>query len=85
MIKKHAPWLLFILVTIGLMGMIWGEPKKNAVSEIGYSDFIAQVDTGRVHDVTIMGSEIYGHYMDNRTFTTTVTGVGSLLPRLEAH
>ena len=85
MIKKHAPWLLFILVTIVLVGMIWGEPKKNAVSEIGYSDFIAQVDTGRVHDVTIMGSEIYGHYMDNRTFTTTVTGVGSLLPRLEAH
>ena len=85
MIKKHAPWLLFILVTIVLMGMIWSEPKKNAISEIGYSDFVAQVDAGRVHDVTIMGSEIYGHYMDNRTFTTTVTSAGSLLPRLEAH
>ena len=85
MIKKHAPWLLFILVAIGLVGMIWSEPKKNAVSEIGYSDFIAQVDAGRVHDVTIIGSDVHGHYMDNRTFTTTVTGVGSLLPRLEAH
>lgn len=85
MIKKHAPWLLFILVAIGLVGMIWSEPRKNAISEIGYSDFIAQVDAGRVHDVTIMGSEIHGHYMDNRTFTTTVTGVGGLLPRLEAH
>ena len=85
MIKKHAPWLLFILVTIVLVGMIWSEPKKNAISDIGYSDFVAQLDAGRVHDVTIMGTVIDGHYMDNRAFTTTVASVGSLLPRLELH
>jgi cell division protease FtsH len=85
MIRKHLPWLLFIAVTIGLMAMIWGEPKKNAVSEIGYSDFIAQVDTGKVHDVTIMGNEVFGHYMDNRTFSTEVASVATLIPRLEAH
>jgi cell division protease FtsH len=85
MIKKHAPWILFIAVTIGLVAMIWSEPKKNATSEIGYSDFVAQVDAGRVHDVTIMGTELTGHYMDNRTFTTEVASVGAILPRLELH
>jgi cell division protease FtsH len=85
MIKKHLPWLLFILVSIGLIAFIMEGPKQRVVSEIGYSDFIAQVDAGRVHDVTIIGTEIIGHYMDNRQFSTTVTGVGNLLPRLEAH
>jgi cell division protease FtsH len=85
MMKKHLPWLLFILVSIGLIAFIMEGPKQRVVSEIGYSDFIAQVDAGRVHDVTIIGTEIIGHYMDNRQFSTTVTGVGNLLPRLEAH
>jgi cell division protease FtsH len=85
MIKKHVPWILFIAVTIGLLAMIWGEPKKNAVSEIGYSDFIAQVDNGKVHDVTIIGTEVLGHYMDNRAFNTEVASVATLIPRLEAH
>jgi cell division protease FtsH len=85
MIKKNLPWVLLLFLTFVLMGVMLDGPKQKAVSEIGYSDFIAQVDAGRVHDVTIIGSEILGHYMDNRQFSTTVTGVGSLLPRLEAH
>ena len=84
--KKHLAWLAFIIVSIALIAMIWGEPNKKHISEIGYSDFINQVDGGHIHDVTIVGSEIYGHYMDNnREFSTTVAGLNNLLPRLEQH
>ncbi len=83
--KKHLMWLLFLAAAIALTALIFEGPKQKVVSEIGYSDFIAQVDSGRVHDVTIMGESIVGHYMDNRTFSTTVTGLGNLLPRLEQH
>ena len=85
MINKHLPWLLFITATIVLVALVWGEPKKNTISEIGYSDFIAQVNADRVHDVTISGGEITGHYKDNRTFTTYVTSLSTLIPRLEEH
>lgn len=72
-------------MSLVLVSLIFEGPKQKAVSEIGYSDFVAQVDAGRVHDVTIIGEDIHGHFMDNRSFTTTVTGLSSLLPRLEQH
>ena len=84
--KKHLAWLAFIAVAIVLVATIWSEPNKKNISEIGYSDFIAQVDGDKIHDVVISGSEIVGHYKDNnRTFTTYVTGISALLPRLEQH
>ena len=68
--KKHLAWLAFIVVAIILVATIWGEPNKKTTSEIGYSDFIAQVDGDKIHDVVISGSEIEGHYRDNnRTFS----------------
>jgi cell division protease FtsH len=72
-------------MTIALSAIIFDGPKKKAVSEIGYTDFVTQVDADRIHDVTIIGTEVYGHYMDNRQFSTTVSGLANLLPRLEQH
>ena len=46
--KKHLAWLAFIFVAIVLTAMIWGEPNKKHISEIGYSDFINQVDGGHI-------------------------------------
>ena len=84
--KKHLAWLAFIAVAIFLVATIWSEPNKKVISEIGYSDFIAQVDGDKVHDVVISGSEIVGHYRDNnRTFSTYVASLSTLLPRLEQH
>jgi cell division protease FtsH len=84
--KKHLAWLAFIVVAILLVATIWGEPNKKIISEIGYSDFIAQVDGDKIHDVVISGSEIVGHYRDNnRTFSTYVASLSTLLPRLEQH
>ena len=84
--KKHLAWLAFIVVAIFLVAIIWSEPNKKIISEIGYSDFIAQVDGDKIHDVVISGSEIVGHYRDNnRTFSTYVASLSTLLPRLEQH
>ena len=85
MIKKHLPWVLLLVMTIVLMAVMLDGPKQKVVSEIGYSDFMAQVNAGRVHDVTIIGDEVIGHYMDNRQFTTNVASLSTLLPRLEEH
>jgi len=85
MMKKHFPWILFILVSIGLIAMVMGGPKQKVISEIGYSDFIAQINADRIHDVTISGGDVTGHFKDNRTFTTYVTSISTLLPKLEEH
>ncbi len=84
--KKHLAWLAFIIAAIVLVATIWSEPNKKNISEIGYSDFITQVDSDNIHDVVISGGDIVGHYKDNnREFSTYVTGLSALLPRLEQH
>ena len=65
--------------------MMFEGPKQKVVSEIGYTDFVTQVAAGRVHDVTISGGEVLGHYQDNRAFSTYVTSLATLLPKLEEH
>ena len=35
---------------------------------VAFSDFIAEVENGRVRDVTIQGNTIGGHFSDGRSF-----------------
>jgi cell division protease FtsH len=84
--KKYFPWVLLIAVTIGLVIFMMEGQGKKAMSEITFTDFVAQVDRNNIHDVTIIGSHVVGHFRDsNRVFTTNIAGVSSLLPRLEEH
>ena len=46
---------------------------------------LTQIDQGRVHDVTIAGNEIVGHFNDNRPFTTYIPSEANLIPRLQQH
>jgi cell division protease FtsH len=84
--KKHFIWLLVIGLSIGLVALMMGNQGKKAELEINFTDFLAQVDRNNVHDVTVAGQNVVGHFRDsNRAFTTKVAGVSSLLPRLEEH
>jgi len=84
--KKHIPWIAFILVGIILFAFSMESRGRNASNEIAYTEFMAQVTRNNVHDVTINGSELVGHYKsDNRQFTTYVASLTNLLPKLEEH
>ncbi len=41
----------------------------NSLNEITFSEFLAETNEGHVHDITIAGREIVGHFRDNRSFT----------------
>jgi cell division protease FtsH len=44
-------------------------PSPNASSvEISFSQLVNDMDIGRVHDIRIKGTEIYGTYTDGHTF-----------------
>jgi len=43
-----------------------------------------QIDEGRVHDVTIAGNEVTGHFSDNRSFETYVPNDPNLVSKLES-
>jgi cell division protease FtsH len=84
--KKHIPWIAFIIVGLVLFAFSMESRGRNAANEITYSDFMGQVTRNNVHDVTINSNEITGHYkIDNRAFTTYVASLSNLIPKLEEH
>jgi cell division protease FtsH len=69
--KSLLPWfVLAVLIAVTMSMYIEREQKAPHISEITYSDFLAQLDENRVHDVEIAGETVRGHYMDNRAFAT---------------
>jgi len=84
--KKHIPWIAFIIVGIILFAFSMESRGRNAANEIAYTDFMTQVNRNNVHDITINSNEVTGHYKsDNRQFTTYVASLSSLMPKLEEH
>ena len=81
--KKLVPWIVLVLTLSAFVFMAQETgSKRPVVSELNFSDFLHQVEENRVHDVTISGSEITGHFMDNRTFQTYVSSSTNIVPTL---
>ncbi|ABK99859.1 ATP-dependent zinc metalloprotease FtsH [Pelobacter propionicus] len=68
--KNISLWLVIFLMMILLYSMI-NKPRATA-EKINFSDFIAQVDAGRVTSVTIQGNDIFGKFdgKDGKEFQT---------------
>lgn len=81
--KKYIPWIAFALVASFLFVMWQSQDKHQDIREVNFTDFLVQLNEGRVHDVTIRGSEIQGHFTDNRTFQTFVPNDPTLIPKME--
>lgn len=64
--KNLALWLVISLMMI-LLFNLFNKPKPTQ-EKLGYSDFIAAVDAGKVGSVTIQGNEIIGKYSDGKEF-----------------
>jgi cell division protease FtsH len=81
--RKITPWVLFVLTGIFLYSL-WSESSHKTYSrEIGFSELVTQIDEGRVHDLTIAGNQVTGHFVDNRTFNTYVPSVGSFMEQIK--
>ncbi|MEX0808986.1 MAG: ATP-dependent zinc metalloprotease FtsH [Dongiaceae bacterium] len=63
-------WIVIALLLIALFNLFDGGSTRGPQSEISYSQFLTEVDTGQVSDVTIQGRTINGHTSDGRAFTT---------------
>ena len=55
---------------------------QRSASQIAYSDFLGDVASGRVHDVTIQGRVVTGQMTDNRTFQTYTPDDPTLVQKL---
>ncbi len=80
--KNLSLWLVISLMMILLFNM-FNKPRPTA-EKINYSDFISQVEAGKITAVTIQGQEIFGKYegkdgKDFRTFKPADADVTDML------
>jgi cell division protease FtsH len=81
--KRLSPWIFFLMVVSLLMATFYLQSqRKNVGLDMSYSNFLSQLHDGRVHDITIAGQEVIGHFDDNRTFQTYLPPGTNIFDRL---
>ena len=70
--KNLALWVIIGLLLIALFNLFQNPSSRSPQSNLSYSEFLSEVDAGRINDVTIQGKTINGHYADGRSFSTYV-------------
>ena len=68
--RNIALWAIIGLLVVALVMLFQQPGQRTPIRDISFSELLTQIDQGRVHDVTIAGNEITGHFTDNRPFST---------------
>ncbi len=81
--RNFALWVIIGLVLIALFNLFQTTGTRTAGQDVAYSQFLSEVDQGRVRSVIISGQNIAGTYNDNNTFQTYAPEDPELVKRLE--
>ena len=81
--RNLAMWAIIVLLTIGLYNM-FKNPKGsfNQKNTIIFSEFLSEVDNGRVVQVEIQGNNVNGILSDGQKFSTYVPNDPNLIEKL---
>ncbi len=80
--RNLALWVIIALLLVVLFNLFQPGANRPDAAPLAYSDFINEVNSGRVRDVTIMGRNVTGHHSDGRSFQTYTPDDPSLVSRL---
>jgi cell division protease FtsH len=82
--RNLALWAIIAVLLIALFNLFQTPQQRGMARDIPYSEFLREVDSGRVNSVTIAGSRISGSYGDAGSgFQTYSPGDATLVQRLE--
>ncbi len=80
--RNLALWVIIALLLVVLFNLFQPSSGRNSASQIAYSDFISEVQGGRVRDVVIQGRVVSGQLTDGRTFQTYTPEDPTLVQKL---
>ena len=68
--RNIALWIVIGVLLVALFKLFQNNSCQRSYSSLAFSDFLGEVEQGRVSDVTFQGNTIKGHYNDGRAFST---------------
>ena len=77
--RNLALWVIIALLLVVLFNLFQPGTTRTAATQVAYSDFINEVNGGRVRDVVIQGRTVSGQLTDGRTFQTYTPEDASLV------
>ena len=78
-------WVIIVLLSVGLFNMFQDPNKINSkTNTLAFSNFLNEVDAGRVVEVKIQGNNISGVLADGKTFSTYSPNYPELVEKLSA-
>ena len=80
--KNLAMWAIIVFLTIGLYNLFKNPEKINTQNNITFSEFLKEVDNGRVIEVNIQGNKIKGTYSNGKNFITYSPNDPNLIEKL---
>ncbi len=82
--KNLAMWAIIVVLTIGLYNMFKNPQNLKTTNQekIIFSEFLKEVDNGRVVEVQIQGNNIKGVMANGKTFTTYSANYPNLVEKL---
>ena len=84
-VKNLIMWVIIVLLSVGLFNMFQDPDKINAQgNSLAFSNFLNEVDAGRVVEVQIQGNNISGILADGKQFKTYSPNYPELVERLSS-
>jgi len=80
--RNLALWVIIALLLVVLFNLFQPGSGRTAATQVAYSDFVSDVNAGRVRDVVIQGHTVSGQLSDGRSFQTYTPEDQSLVSRL---
>ena len=83
--KNLAMWGIIVLLSVGLFNMFQNPNQmETSKSKIAFSEFLSEVDQGRVIKIEIQGNNITGLLSDGSEFTTYSPNYPNLVEQLSS-
>jgi cell division protease FtsH len=80
--RNLALWVIIALLLVVLFNLFQPGTTRSASTQVAYSDFIGDVNGGRVRDVVIQGHTVSGNLTNGSSFQTYTPQDPSLVSRL---
>ena len=80
--KNLAMWAIIVFLTMGLYNLFKNPQNTNPQNNINFSEFLEEVDNGRVVQVNIQGNSIKGVYSNGKNFITYSPNDPNLIEKL---
>ena len=82
--RKLALWVIIGLLLMALYSMFQSPTSRSPQDNLAFSDFLDELDAGRIEKVNIQGNKITGRYGDGRAFSSYAPDDANMVDRLTA-